>query len=57
MGNTIKNITDPASNMNLSENREYPIWNDSEKKDIFSSNIAPEKSSLSTYLSYFLNFH
>lgn len=47
MGNTIKNITDPASNMNLSENREYPIWNDSEKKDIFSSNIAPENSSLS----------
>jgi len=47
MGNTIKNTTEPTSDMNLSENREYPVWNDSEKKDVFSSIIVPENSSLS----------
>jgi hypothetical protein len=47
MGNTIKNTSEPTSDMNLSENREYPVWNDSEKKDVFSSIIVPENSSLS----------
>jgi hypothetical protein len=47
MGNTIKNTTEPTSDMNLSENREYPVWNDSEKKDVLSSSIVPENSSLS----------